>query len=331
MTIIELGARGLREASTLPNSGDVVLIDPRIYEDGPLVCKPTVIYRSADETGNERWRVEGCDGILPAHAARVLDVVLDGRGVADTGVSSDSSAPPSPAFYLKDYEIRNYRRAAVKQAHGQWANYQRSGNWRGTGDDWWQLSNGLHTNNGQQAGANGDSDVIQSGSDLHCHDVTWLDTGPDHAFYSEGRGLRLDRHCRFIRCNRALRLSCGNSIVHASFYDCDDPVIYVAKDVTRLSGEVRIGPGVELNGCGGDFLVYLDAAPCEGTTITPDLDFLIAGVTVRGAYGEARLTGIDFRDLTMKARRPVTLRAVDQNGADLIRPGFDPALVTFAA
>lgn len=323
---------GLRSASIAAfGTGDHVLIDPVVYEDGPLTCKPGVGYESADQDGNERWRVEGTDGLLAAAHATVRGVILDGRGKGEVGVASSSSSLPAPGFRLFDYEIRNQLRAGISQAHGQWANWLKRKDWRGTGDDSWILTNGLHISNGTVEGANGDSDTIIYGQDLHAHNVTWLETGPDHAVYAKGRGLRLDRHCRFIHCDRALSLRCGNAIVHASFYGCADPIAYIANDVTKLGGTVQIGPGVELQECGGDFLIYLDAGPVESTTLVPELDFVLDGVTIRGAYGDARLTGIDFRDLTLKARRPVTIRGVDQNGADLIRTGFDPALVTFAA
>jgi hypothetical protein len=326
--VVAVWAAGVDLASTntLPAApGDVVVFRPVVYTDGPLRCRPGVTYRSLDVLGNERWRVEGCDGILAAPRATVRDVVLDGRGVGDVGVASSSSEPPAPGFRLFDYEIRRYRRAAISQAHGQWSNWLARRDWRGTGDDAWVITNGLHTRNGLVAGADGDSDTIIYGQDLRAHNVTWLETGPDHAVYAKGRGLRLDRHCRFVRCDRALSLRCGNTIIHASFYECADAINYIANDVTRLGGRIQIGPGVEMLDCGGDFLVYLDAAPVEGTQIVPAIDAAFNGVTIRG--GGAL---IDFRDLTTKARRPVAIRALDQDDANLIRPGYDPALTTWA-
>lgn len=315
----------LEAAAAIPaEPGDLVLIQPGVYT-GPLACKVGVTYRSADLDSNEKWRVEDTDGILAAPHATVRDVILDGRGVGEVGVASSSSEPPSPAFRLFDYEIRGYVRAGISQAHGQWANWLKRKDWRGTGDDAWLLNNGLHISNGRVAGANGDSDTIVYGQDLHAHNVTWLETGPDHAVYAKGRGLRLDRHCRFIHCDRALSLRCGNTIIHAGFYGCADAISYIANDMTKLGGKVQIGPGVELAGCSGDYLIYLDAGPVDGTSLVPALDFAIDGVTVRGIT-----TGvIDFRDLTKTARRPVSITRLDQDGADLIRPGYDPALVTF--
>jgi hypothetical protein len=315
--------KDLEAASSIPaEPGDIVLVQPGIYT-GPLACKPGVTYRSADLDGNEHWRIEATDGILAAPHATARNVILDGRGVADVGVSSSSSEPPAPAFRLFDYEIRNYRRAGISTSHGQWANWLKRRDWRGTGDDAWIITNGFHTNNGEVAGANGDSDTIIYGQDFHAHNVTWLATGPDHAVYAKGRGLRLDRNCRFIRCDRAVSIRCGNTIIHASFYDCDDPISYIANDVTRLGGKIQIGPGVEFNGGSGEYSIYLDAGPVEGTSIVPLIDFEIDGVTIRGGGST-----IDFRDLTTKARRPVTIRGLDQDGANLIRPGYDPTLVT---
>jgi hypothetical protein len=316
------GRAGLREASSLAAApGDTVLIDPVVYEDGPLACKRGVVYKSADPDGNHRWRVEGCDGVAAAPHARVQDCILDGAGVARTGVASDSGAPPAPWFMLLDYEICRYRGPAIKQGHGQWLNWLARRDWRGTGDDWWALMNGHHHHNGLDGG----NDTEQQGSDLHAHAVTWLDTGPDHAFYAKGRGTRLDRHCRFIRCDRAFSFRCGNQILHASFYYCADPITYFAYDMTKLGGPVQIGPGVELRGCSGDYLVYLAPDAVEGTSLVPAVDFVIDGLAIRESTAQV---GIDFRDLTTKARRPVTLgQVLDDGDGPLLRPGFDPALV----